>query len=140
MPLATAFHRSTASMPTRRKHAAGWGWVLLALVLTQWLGVVHASLHPEPPHAAHTHDTWAQPPAQHVNQSLAELLGDLYGVHGSGSDCRLYDQISHGDCVSAAAPVQLPLADPLASTPPLARGHAGATSVWVLARGPPAPH
>ena len=120
-----------------------WAWVLIALVLSQSLGFIHGSLHGESAYAApskgasHVTDTSGRAPATLAGHDLAALLAALYSHHASGSDCRLYDQMSHGDCAPTAAVVFVPLRIAAASELPMATGRSVTTRAWVQARGPP---
>lgn len=114
--------------------------LLLALVLTQWLGVVHGSMHVESV-AAHHHDddthAWhGSRPAP--DPTFATWLASLLDGHGSAADCRLYDQISHGDCAPAALLEPLAPARLVVSALPVIAGQVGRVPAWARARGPPA--
>ncbi len=115
--------------------------LLLALVLTQWLGVVHASLHIETGSAHHGTDTgtlpWSHPTTGHVH---ATWLSGLLDEHGSASDCRLYDQISHGDCAPTPLLARLAPAPLVVSVMPVTTGPAFRVPAWARARGPPRIH
>ncbi len=84
-------------------------WLVLALVLAPWLGQVHGALHGKHANQAARSAT-LQPSANHAGHHGLEAL---FGDHGQTSDCRLYDQLGHGDllvCVPAAAvPVVVPV-------------------------------
>jgi len=120
-----------------------WAWVLIALVLSQSLGFMHGSLHGESAYAAHAmrlshpHGASGHAPATLAGHDLAALLASLYNQHASGSDCRLYDQMSHGDCAPTVAVVFVPLRFAAVSELPMATGWSVATRPWVQARGPP---
>lgn len=91
-----------------------WGMVL-ALLLSQALGLAHRVLHAP---------------------GLKPAGEALFGQH-DGGDCRLFDQLAHGDALAAALPA-LPPAPPQA--PPEAALPAGTGAVHAalyLARAPP---
>ncbi len=147
-PSTLPMSRSPAPVPTAGRpawHGLACVGLLLALVLTQWLGVVHGSMHVESV-AAHHHDdddgAHAHAHAWHAShpapdQTFATWLASLLDGHGSAADCRLYDQISHGDC--APTPLLLPLAPArlAASALPVIAGQAVRMPAWAQARGPP---
>ncbi|MCB2006198.1 MAG: hypothetical protein KDH93_14365 [Rhodoferax sp.] len=131
----------TAGRPAR--HGLACVGLLLALVLTQWLGVVHGNMHVESVAAHHHDDAHAHAHARHAphpapDQTFATWLASLLDGHGSAADCRLYDQISHGDC--APTPVLVPLAPArlAAAALPVIAGQVGRMPAWARARGPPA--
>jgi hypothetical protein len=121
-----------------RPHAL-WaaGLLMLALLLSQTLGLWHSVVH-GPIHGAS--GGWAaQVFSGHGAQGVHQDHG-VKEVQGSTDDtpqCRLYDQCSHGDAL-----IQLPaLAPPLALTPLVLSVLAGlARARWQAyfqARGPP---
>jgi hypothetical protein len=87
--------------------------LLCALAFALWaattLGLLHRTLHGSPPaavaavHAAH---------AAQVADSHG--LTALFGVH-TETECRLYDQLSHGAAAPCVPPVFLPVLLPAAS-------------------------
>jgi hypothetical protein len=107
-------------MNTRRiaRQTAGW-YLALALLLAPLLGLVHGVVHgplglhggssvasvvahADSPHAAH-HD--------HVHGDHGHgWLETLFSAHGDASDCRVYDQLSHGDGVLVVPMLALPMA------------------------------
>lgn len=133
--------RTPALVPTAGRpawHGLACAGLLLALVVTQWLGVVHASLHVETASAHHDTDTRALPSSNPMaGQTHATWLSGLLDEHGSASDCLLYDQISHGDCAPTPLLAQLAPARPVVSDMPVTAGQAGSVPAWALARGPP---
>ncbi len=103
----------------------------LALLLTQTLGLLHGVVHsPLAESAASAHVVADEtPPATWVEH--------LFAGHSNESDCRVYDQLSHGDAAPAVAAVALPLVltpfvFSLLSGLAVARWHA-----LFQARGPP---
>jgi hypothetical protein len=133
--------RTPAPVPSTGRpswHGLACVGLLLALMLTQWLGVVHTSLHIETASAHHDTDTRALPSSNPTpGQTLATWLSGLVDEHGSAADCLLYDQISHGDCAPTPLLAQLAPARPAGSDMPVTAGRAGSVPAWALARGPP---
>lgn len=121
-------HRRTPSALALR----GWSAVLLlAMLLAQGLGLWHRVAETDPAHRGQPHLA--------ANPSFATdplAASDLFHHHDE-AQCRLFDQISRGDCApSAPVTVLAPAPSPAASTwlP------AAATPRQVLvarARGPP---
>ena len=106
---------SAARAAHRLARVAGAWWLVLALVLAPWLGHVHGSLHGR--HAlgdgaAPVSALKSAPVHARSAHKAHHGLDALFGDHGQTSDCRLYDQLGHGDllvCVPVAAlPVVLP--------------------------------
>lgn len=126
-----------AAMASLRKRSALWVGVLVALVLSQWLGVLHAGMQVQPGHTAHAHGMAMGSPAQPHGHGVADILVGLFSDHGSVADCRLYDQISHGDCATTSAPTDLLSVQWPITTSRVAAGLSGATRAWIQARGPP---
>ncbi len=130
-----------------------WGfapvWLLVAaLLLAQLLGLMHGVVHgPQ----AHLHDRtavahFAQVHHDHGDSAAVHderedsWLASLFSSHGGDSDCRLFDQASHGH----AAPVLPMLSLPLVLcgvTFDISRGEALARWAALFdARGPPLSH
>jgi hypothetical protein len=110
-------------------------WILVAgLVLSQAVGVLHGGAHALPGHG-HTGPAIAVDHAAHAPDHLAALFDD----HESGSDdCRLLDQLAHGDLLLTVPPAALPVVVP---TFFLLRSEGEALARWASlfdARGPPA--
>lgn len=122
----------------RQRQSLGiWSWAcLLALVfLAQALGQMHNVLHA----AAPQDEILAQRSFEGNDhaQEASHWLGRLFAGHDSASDCRLYDQISHGDCVPTAALLPaLALHTPIQTTASPASAQVRPT-LRVQARGPP---
>ena len=106
------------------------------LVMTQTLGVVHAIKHGSSgpslysQNDAHEHGEAEAPSANH-------LLVSIFSLHQDVSDCRLFDQASHGGGLAMAIQSALP-----GVTPPLtvAIFQGEALARWAAlfdARGPP---
>ncbi|MBU1359264.1 MAG: hypothetical protein KKC79_07960 [Gammaproteobacteria bacterium] len=109
--------------------------VVCALAFAVWaattLGVLHGAVHN--PVALH-----ALPGAVHATSAPASHHGlkALFGEHGK-SECRLYDQLSHGPAALCVPMLFAPLALPLAT---FAWLEGEALARWVAlfeARGPP---
>jgi hypothetical protein len=93
-------------------------WLLVAaLLLAQLLGLMHGVVHgPQ----AHLHDKatvahLAQAHHDHDHLSTAndehgDWLASLFSSHGGDSDCRLFDQASHGHAAPVLPMLSLPLA------------------------------
>jgi hypothetical protein len=122
--------------------------LLPALLLAQMLGQAHAVAHPAPVHAggaglhrgadvapqgvdgAHAH-------AGHDHgDDAGGLLASLFGHEAA--ECRLYDQLAHGDVLPAVPAAVAPLGAPSRLVAAL---HGLALARWAAlfdARGPPA--
>lgn len=101
--------------------------VVFALLLAQTLGLIHGVVHGGA-HASHmSHVSHMQLPVsaiaggqeqQHVHDDGldaghdAGLLASLFSSHDGDSDCRLFDQASHGSAAPAVAPLSLPMVPP----------------------------
>ncbi len=85
---------------------------VLALLAAQTLGQVHGVAHAPAVH--HGPVQVDAQPAHTGHGGVQSLLHGLFDGHGDGADCRLYDQLSHGDGMPAIAAVVLPLALPAA--------------------------
>ena len=129
-----------------------FGVLLLALALAQTLGLMHRIVHgPLPLRAAALVGEPMAKGATRVaalanasmvvveapGQPAAQWLQQLFAGHDKGHDCRLYDQLTHGDLAWGDGPALEPaalVACPLAEPPgwQLAWQAAG-----FLARGPP---
>ena len=92
-----------------RRHArpasVAWAWLLAAMVLAQSLGVLHNVVHAVPAHRDGPVCALRTEVPEHVTTGW---VADLFAAHGDESDCRLYDQFSHGDCVLAMPLLCLP--------------------------------
>jgi hypothetical protein len=79
--------------------------LVLALLVAQTLGLLHAVVH-SPVHAG----VQQVELAGHDHPAHGHgLIDTLFATHGGGADCRLYDQLSHGDVAAAVPVVVLPL-------------------------------
>ncbi len=80
--------------------------LLLALLVAQTLGLVHGVAHSPVQQVAHVasaqHDDHAHDPAH-------GLIDILFAGHGTDADCRLYDQLSHGDTAACVPAISLPV-------------------------------
>lgn len=87
---------------------AGVALLIAALLFAQMLGFAHRALHaPAPPADA----TAQQAPAPTFGS--AGSVASLFGGHEKGTgDCRLYDQLGHGDVMPMAFAMALPSAIP----------------------------
>ena len=88
----------------------------LAVVLAQTLGLMHGVMH------GNVHSSLAEQAEQselasgsddhdhdHDHDHSDSWVERLFGSHGDESDCRVYDQLSHGDAAPATAGPTLPL-------------------------------
>jgi hypothetical protein len=91
---------------TPRRPASLWALLLVAMVLAQSLGLMHGVIHTAPLNAERHVPSVHGDVHEHAARSW---LADLYAAHHHESDCRLYDQFSHGDCVPAMAILWIPL-------------------------------
>jgi hypothetical protein len=142
----------------RRRWPIAFGALALALLLAQTLGLLHGIAHGghggahrvthdvhelahgshgdvAPRIAVHAHDDAAAPHAAHDSYAVIAALFDAH--EDESSECRLYDQLTHGDALWSAIA-------PLTSTPPQpAHAHhaapapRAAAASWFLARAPP---
>ncbi|EJL86272.1 hypothetical protein PMI15_01486 [Polaromonas sp. CF318] len=122
-------------------------WLLAAaLLLAQLLGLMHGVVHgPQAhPHShAHAHhdgdhhEHSVLAPAEEQNEG--GWLASLFASHDGDSDCRLFDQASHGQAAPAFPMLSLPLV--LSSLAfDISRGEALARWAALFdARGPPFP-
>jgi hypothetical protein len=122
----------------RIRHGTGfwpWAWLLALVLLAQSLGQVHGVLHAggAQEEVSDHHRAGAN---VHVAQT-APWQGHLFDGHANATDCRLYDQISHSDCLPTAAPL-LALTLPVAVlTTPSPESAWARPTLRVQARGPP---
>jgi hypothetical protein len=94
------------------RHAA-WGFLALALLLAPLLGLIHGVVHGAggPLHGQQAHVHLAQDHDHaHEHADGHGWLADVFSVHADDADCRVYDQLCHGDGVSAAPALVLPIA------------------------------
>ena len=122
------------------------------LVLTQTLGLVHGVTHADVfavaaghshAHVEHAdHDAHDEGAHQHIDHDVAAtpasgLLASAFALHEQPSDCRLYDQCSHGAGVVAVLHQVLPVVLPPSQ---VAIFQGNALARWAAlfdARGPP---
>jgi hypothetical protein len=105
---------------TRRRFAVAEcavvrAWValaLLAVLLTQSLGLVHGIVHLQHSdlHASFQGDTASSNHPHHEEQSNGGASwARLFGDHAADADCRLYDQFSHSDTLPGVPFLVLPV-------------------------------
>lgn len=104
------------------------------MVLAQTMGFVHGAAHVHPPHAGQKQSGAI---AADAVGSVAAALEQLFDDHDDEAQCRLYDQMSRGDCaptadMADAASMQVAAA-PADATVPSACGNC----LPARARGPP---
>ena len=90
---------------TRRWAISLWTWLLVAMVLTQSLGLMHNIVHGAP--AQVEREACALQSGKHESVITGWVAG-LFAAHHDESDCRLYDQFSHGDGVPTMPLLCLP--------------------------------
>jgi hypothetical protein len=125
-----------------------WFALLLAavLVMTQMLGVVHAITHGVAGSLMQTSDH--SPADDQVNgvghahaesnrQGSGHFLEALFSSHQGASDCRLYDQISHGAPLVSVTASALPAAPPTFAVAIFAGKALARWAALFDARGPP---
>lgn len=108
--------------------------LVLALVGVQNLGLWHRMVHFEQSHPAKLSTAHAK---GHHSTSAADASGKPFFNHQTGTDCQLFDQLSHTDGVAAADLVALGL---VAIPHILRASHGLAVARWhalFQARGPP---
>lgn len=100
-----------------RASARSLAWILVfALLLAQMLGLMHGVAHGSQMQALgsgqehhhvhdHDHDHDQGPHADHGNG----WLESLFSSHDADSDCRLFDQASHGNAAPALPALSLPI-------------------------------
>lgn len=92
---------------SRARHSSAW-LLALALLLAQTLGLVHGQLHATAQQLARAHAH-----AELSEGAPAERWEALFDAHRSAADCRVFDQLSHGDAAASLpllAPPPLPAA------------------------------
>ena len=85
--------------------------LLLALVLSQTIGLFHGVIH-GPVHATPVAQAGLERPTPTSPGGTGRLSAKLFGAHGDHSDapeCRLFDQCSHGDALAQLPASALPL-------------------------------
>lgn len=95
-------------------------WLLAAaLLLAQLLGLMHGVVHGPQAHIhAHSHAHHGSHHQEHAALAHAEEAGEgeggwlasLFSSHDGDSDCRLFDQASHGQAAPTFPMLSLPLA------------------------------
>lgn len=90
-----------------RQRAIGlWAWLLVAMVAAQSLGFMHNIVHAVPPHSER--QVCPLHAEAHERVTTTGWIAQLFAAHGDESDCRLYDQFSHGDCMPAVPALCFP--------------------------------
>jgi len=119
--------------------------VVFALLLVQTLGLVHGVVHAPHMPQMQWHDGGhhsAQEQQHRHDDGLdadpdAGWLASLFSSHEGDSDCRLFDQASHGSAAPAVALLSLPMVPP-AFVVAIFQGQALARWAALFdARGPP---
>ena len=85
--------------------------LLLALVLSQTIGLFHGVIH-GPVHATPVAQAGLERPTTTSPGGTGRLSAKLFGAHGDHSntpECRLFDQCSHGDALAQLPALALPL-------------------------------
>lgn len=143
-------------MPPASSKSRGFAlaWLLVAaLLLAQLLGLMHGVVHGPQAHLhSHVHQELASAQASHDHShdhehSIAaqddhgdSWLASLFASHDGDSDCRLFDQASHGHAAPALPMLSLPLVLCTVAFD-LSRGEALARWAALFdARGPPLTH
>lgn len=101
-----------STLPVRmRRKPVNWAavWILVGmLLLAQTLGLMHGVVHGHQNH--HPIQTQA---ADHGHAAVAgqgaSWLASLFSSHGSDTDCRLFDQASHGSAAPGIFSLSLPM-------------------------------
>jgi hypothetical protein len=76
--------------------------LVLALLVAQTLGLVHGVAH------SPVQQVTRAAAAQHDDPAHG-LIDSLFAGHGTDADCRLYDQLSHGDTAACVPALSLPV-------------------------------
>lgn len=134
---ALATSRAWRAKPAPPAFAWLWAWLVAAMFLAQSLGVMHNVLHTTAQQGVHA---WAALPVGAHEDAGGHGLARLFLGHDNASDCRLYDQVSHGDGLSTVALLQLPALHPPPLTQVLQALAPAKPTVRVRARGPPTFH
>jgi hypothetical protein len=115
---------------------AAWFWALLAmLALAPLLGSLHSVAHPPAVSKSLQAAAAQAKPAAHVH--AAGWSKRLFGEHSSESDCRVYDQLCHGEALHSAYLLALPFALPIATFDFLQGEFLARWAALFDARGPP---
>jgi hypothetical protein len=117
--------------------------VAAALLFAQLLGLMHGVVHGPQAHVhshSHAHHDGHQPESPalaHAEEEGDGWLASLFSSHDGDSDCRLFDQASHGQAAPTLPMLSLPLV--LSSVAfDISRGEALARWAALFdARGPP---
>jgi hypothetical protein len=126
-------------------HAGALVWLLAAsLLLAQLLGLMHGVVHGPQAHI-HSHSHMHRDGHHQEHSALAHAeeegeggwLAALFSSHDGDSDCRLFDQASHGQAAPTLPMLSLPL---VLSTVAFDISRGEALARWAAlfdARGPP---
>jgi hypothetical protein len=96
-------------LPRRMVRHLAWGFLALALLLAPLLGLMHGVVHGAgDPHGQHAHVHEGDGHA-HEHTDSHGWLADVFSVHADDADCRVYDQLCHGDGLSAPPALVLPV-------------------------------
>lgn len=114
--------------------------LVFVLVMTQTLGLIHTITHGSSGSSLHSSDHHHDHDHEHAEVEPTEsshFLAALFSSHQEVSDCRIYDQASHGGALSTAMPSALPVVLP-PFTVAIFQGEALARWAALFdARGPP---
>ena len=97
-------YRSALNRRPLAARAHAWlAWLLIALVMAPALGLVHGLVHTHPGRTLHGAPVaLAQDTPQGAAHAASTWIKRLLPAHGDG-DCRLYDQLAHGDMAPGMA-------------------------------------
>jgi hypothetical protein len=95
---------------------------------------MHNVLHTAAPQGVHAGAALPAGPHEDANDNG---LARLFTGHDNASDCRLYDQVSHGDGIPTAALLQLAAVHPPTLTQVFQALAPAKPTLRVQARGPP---
>ncbi|WP_198972927.1 hypothetical protein [Xylophilus sp. ASV27] len=124
-------------LPVRRLPAA-WFWALLAmLALAPLLGSLHAVAHPPTGYQSVSSTAAAAPAGPLAHMDATAWPKRLFGDHSGKDDCRLYDQLCHGEVLHSAPLPVLPFAVPIATFDFLQGEFLVRWAALFDARGPP---
>jgi len=104
------------------------------MFVAQSLGLMHNVLHIATPQGVHARSALQAPTDEDADSNG---LARLFSGHDNASDCRLYDQVSHGDGIPTAALLQLPASHPPTLTQVFQALAPAKPTVRLQARGPP---
>ena len=113
----------------------GWllRWVLAALLCLPLLGALHQVVHAPQRAALQSPDASLAVVASAAKSALAPL----FAGHGSDADCRVFDQLAHGQALPSVLAWALPALAPVGPHPQRVQTQVGQAPASVRARGPP---